>query len=118
MRRLIAATLIAPCCLLASCGTYGASIVQGRRGDTPLEAGIGQEFQKLVPAGTAVKDVRCLRVPTPVTSGKCKILMIEGKPDRAYTYLISTARHKFLAWHASVNPRDHWIPPGSFSGGY
>jgi hypothetical protein len=75
-------------------------------------------FQKLVPSGTAVKDVRCLRVPTPVTSGKCEILMIEGKPDRTYTYLISTVRHRFLAWNASVKPRDRWIPPSSFSGGY
>ena len=118
MRKFTAATLIVPSCLLAGCGAYGSNIAQGSKKDTPLEAGIGQEFQKYVPSGTAVKDVHCLRVPTPVTSGKCKILMIRGRPNPTYTYLVSTARHRFVAWNARVEATGKWIPPGSFSGGY
>jgi hypothetical protein len=115
----IAAGLIVPGVLLsAGCGAYGTSVVQGSKSDTALEAGIGQEFQKLVPAGTAVRDVRCFRLPTPTKSGECRILMIRSKPDRSYTYLVSTARHRFLAWTTGIKPGDTWIPPGSFSGGY
>lgn len=117
-RRLSGSIVIVACCVLAGCGAYGPSFVQGSKSDTPLEVGVGQEFQKLVPPGTTVKDVRCSRPPTRMLASECKIVMTKDKPDRGYTYLVSTGRHHFLAERSNVTQADTWIPPLSFSGGY
>lgn len=117
-RGLSGLVLVGACCL-AGCGAFGSSVVQGSKSDTPLEAGIGQQFQKLVPSGTAVQDVRCLRQPTPQLAGECKIRMIRGKPDPVYVYEVTTnGRHKFLAYSSTTNQGDAWRPPDSFSAGY
>ena len=120
VRKLSAAALIIPCCALAGCGKYGASIAQGSKLDTPLDAGIGQQFQKLVPRGTAVRDVRCFPPQTPRGGGRgdCRITMIDNKPDPGYTYRVIAAGTRFVAQAVSANLSDAWIPPGFFSGGY
>lgn len=118
-RRLSGLLLIVVSCLLAGCGAYGPSAVQGSNSDTPLEAGIGQQFQKLVPHGTAVKNVQCPKPPTRTLAGECKILMIDRRPDPTYTYVVTTTgKHKFLAYSSTVNQGDSWAPPSSFSAGY
>ena len=117
-RKLQCVVLIVAGCLVAGCGAYGPSIVQGSSKDTPLEAGIGQQFQKLVPPRTAVQDVRCVRLPTTTQAGVCKIDMIRDKPDPIYTYLVTKGGHRFLAYSASNNKGGSWTPPAGFSGGY
>jgi hypothetical protein len=120
IHKLIAAAVIVPCCAVAGCGTYGPHVAQGSKSDTALDAGIGQEFQKLVPRGTAVRDVRCFPSTNPGGGGRgdCRITMIANKPDPGYTYRVVARRTRFVAEAASADVTDAWIPPQFFSGGY
>ena len=113
-------SVAAACCALAGCGSYGPSVVQGSRSDTALDAGIGQQFQKLVPRGTTVHDVRCFPSTSPSGggSGDCRITMIDGRPEPGYTYRVVAHRTRFVAEAASADVTDAWIPPQVFSGGY
>ena len=79
-----------------------------------------QQFQKLVPRGTAVRDVRCFPPQTPRGGGRgdCTITMIDNKPDPGYTYRVIASRTRFVAQAVSANLSDAWTPPGLFSGGY
>ena len=113
-RKLSGLMLIVPCCLLAGCGV-GSSAVQGSSADTALEAGIGQQFQKLVPPGTAVQEVRCRPRHH---EEECDIRMMNGRPDPVYPYVVFASRHVFHAFDTTVSPGDAWTPPGTFSGAY
>jgi hypothetical protein len=118
VRKLSVAALVVPCCALAGCG--GAAVVQGSKADTPLDAGIGQQFQKLVPRGTVVRDVRCFPPQTPRGGGQgdCRITMVHNNPAPGYTYRVVARRTRFLAQAVSANQSDTWTPPGVFSGAY
>jgi hypothetical protein len=118
-RKLSGLTVIALCGVSAGCGTYGSSFVQGRGPDTPLEKGVGQRFQQLVPRGTTVQNVRCSASKQRAGADRCTIIMVRGKPARSYSYVVFAAHTSFHAYNSSgSNPVTTWAPPVIFIGGY
>lgn len=117
-RKLSGLMMITVSCAAAGCGAYGSSFVQGSRSDTPLETGVGQRFQKAVPPGTTVHNVRCSRAKSHSGQQVCKIMMVGGRPAAAYTYVVFAAHTAFHAYITGANSGGTWTPPAVFEGGY
>lgn len=110
--------LSAVCLLLAGCGAFNPSVVQGSSSETALEQGIGQQFQKLVPQNTVVHDVHCRDRRRHSSLSECEITMIRNDPAPKYDYVVFARGTRFTAQLTSSAGKTSWTPPETFGGGY
>ncbi len=106
------------CLLLAGCGAFHPSVVQGSSSETALEQGVGQEFQKLVPHDTVVHDVYCHNRHRHGDLAACEITMIRNDPAPKYDYVVYFRGTRFTAQLTSSAGQTSWAPPETFGGGY